>query len=197
MPHPADPVPDPTCSEPSCGSRVSSHPRLLCPPHLLSLSSPRLPPHTGTYVYMLCAKCGFAPSSDFLAQSSAVQQSWDCANKPHMRRQARILRMDTSFLRTFVRSSQASRLFARAKGAACRSWSQVCVCEFREVRRRGSLVPRRSIRYTWRECKPGDRHAAVTFAGKQSALACEDRTKGGESAMCGRQALNAGRVCAI
>ena len=48
-------------------------------------------------------------------------------------------RIDTSFLHTFVWSSQASALFPVAKAAAYRSWLQVCVREFREERRRGSL----------------------------------------------------------
>ena len=62
---------------------------------------------------------------------------------------------ETQTFLTFAWSLQASRLFARAKGAACRSWLQVCVCEFREARRRSSLIPRHSVRYTLCECKPG------------------------------------------
>ena len=53
---------------------------------------------------------------------------------------------ETQTFLTFAWSSQASRLFAIVKGAACRSWLQVCLCEFREARRRGSLVPRHSVR---------------------------------------------------
>ena len=64
-----------------------------------------------------------------------------------------------NFLHTFVWSLQASALFSVAKAATYRSRLQVCVHEFREERRHGSLfrdAQLRSVRlYTLRESKPG------------------------------------------
>ena len=70
---------------------------------------------------------------------------------------ASFARIDTSFLHTFVWSSQASALFPVAKAAAYRSRLQVCVREFREERRRGSLFRDAQLRSsnTLRESKPG------------------------------------------
>ena len=115
------------------------------------------------------------------------QTSYAC--KVSMLRFSQQTRMDISFLRTFVWCSQASRLFATAKGAVWRSWLQVCVCEFREAWRCGSLVPRRSVRYTLHECKPGTPRSHL----KQSA----SLRRPNKSATCGQKALNAGKVCAV
>ena len=92
---------------------------------------------------------------------------------------------ETQTFLTFAWSLQASRLFARAKRAACRSWLQVCVCEFREARRRSSLVPRHSVRYTLQT-----RNDLQLPSLANSSLACEDRTKGRESAKRGRGLRN-------